>query len=258
MVARGGRRLFNLGAFYRSLLRAYGPQGWWPARTRFEVVVGAILTQNISWVRVEQALRNLRRGGFLSYKTMSRASHARLTRMLRPAGYYNQKAHRILGFLRVIRAEYDGRLENLLRQPAGRLRRRLLAITGVGPETADAIVLYAAGHPVFVIDAYTRRVLARHGVIRGDEPYEQVQRLMEDGCAGEEPDPAGRARMFNEYHALLVRVAKERCLKRVAHCDGCPLEEFLPHRAVLLPPPPCTVRRTTSRSGRRPSGIMEI
>ena len=258
MAARGGRRPPILRAIYLSLMRAYGPQGWWPARTRFEVVVGAILTQNISWARAEQAIRNLRREGLLSPAAMARAPLARLGRLLRPSGYYNQKARRLRGFLRVIETGYGGHLAALLRQPAARLRRRLLAISGIGPETADAIMLYAAGRPVFVIDAYTRRVLARHGLIRGDEPYEELQRIVQDGLAAGRPVPAGPTRMYNEYHALLVRVAKERCLKRVARCDGCPLKGLLPRGAARPWPPASPARRSRPLRGRRPSGILEI
>ncbi len=207
--------------YYRSLMKAYGPQGWWPARTPFEVIVGAILTQGVSWRNVEQAIGRLRQRGLLDPRAMRRAPRARIARLVRPAGYYNQKAAKLKAFLGFLWTDHAGDLGRCLRQPPEALRRQLLGIRGIGPETADAILLYAAGRPVFLVDAYTVRILSRHGLIAGDEPYDEVRRRLEAGLPRD-------AALYNEFHALLVRVAKERCLKRVAHCDGCPLARCLP------------------------------
>jgi endonuclease-3 related protein len=211
--------------YHRSLLKAYGRQGWWPARTPFEVIVGAILTQGVSWRNVELAIARLRRDGLLDPGAMRRAPRARLARLVRPAGYYNQKAAKLKAFLGFLWAEHGGDLRTCLSQPADILRRQLLGIRGIGPETADAIILYAAGRPVFVVDAYTVRILSRHGRLAGDEPYEEVRRRLEAGLPRD-------AALYKEFHALLVRVAKERCLKGLARCDGCPLS---PHLAAGSP-----------------------
>ncbi len=210
-----------LRSFYRALLKAYGHQGWWPARSRFEVIVGAILTQNVSWKNVERAVAALRRARILTPGRMRRAPFARLAAAIRPAGFYRQKARTLREFLDFLERSSGGSLDRLLRQPREALREQLLVLPGIGPETADSIVLYAGGHPSFVVDAYTRRILVRHRLLRGDDPYEAVRRLFESALP---PDAA----LYNEYHALLVRAAKERCLKRAPDCCGCPLEKYLP------------------------------
>ena len=214
-------RAASLPAYYRALERAYGPQGWWPGRSRFEVIVGAILTQNVAWSNVEKALRALRAAGLLESGRMESMPTERITRLIRPAGFYRQKARTLRGFLADVAAATGGNLERYLRLPVRALRSRLLAIRGIGPETADSILLYAAGRRVFVVDSYTRRILARHGLIRGDEPYEEVRRLLESSLPRS-------VRVYNEGHALLVRVAREHCRKGSALCRGCPLEPHLP------------------------------
>jgi endonuclease-3 related protein len=210
------RRLVRL---YWRLLARYGPQGWWPARTRFEVVVGAILTQNAAWVNVERALARLRAAGRLSPAGLAALPPARLGRLIRPSGTFRVKAARLGAFLRHLRRRHGGALGRLLRQPAAALRAELLGVPGIGPETADAILLYAAGRPVFVVDAYTRRILARHRVVPADAPYARVQALL---TAHLPQDPG----LFGEYHALLVRVAKEHC-RATPRCRGCPLRPDL-------------------------------
>jgi len=217
------RRLIRL---YDRLSRRYGPQGWWPGRSAFEVIVGAILTQGTAWVNVERAIARLRAAGALDVRRLHALPRGRLAGLVRPAGYFRVKAGRLRAFVRHVMRRHAGDLRQFLRQPASALRRALLAIPGIGPETADSILLYAAGRPVFVIDAYTRRILARHRIVAPDVGYAALQALV----MGNLPhDPA----LLNEYHALLVRVAKEHC-RATPRCEGCPL------RADLrgLPPAP--------------------
>jgi endonuclease-3 related protein len=208
-------------AWYRALHRAYGPQGWWPGRSRFEVVVGAYLTQNIAWTNVAIALARLRKARLLHPARMRRARVTVLARLIRSTGYYNQKARRLREFLRFIERRHGGSLDRLFRQPLPVLRRALLDLPGVGPETADSILLYAAKRPVFVIDAYTRRLLHRHGHLGGAQTYEDLRARFEKALPAD-------VRLYNEFHALIVRLAKERCRSGIPDCRGCPLEPFLP------------------------------
>ncbi len=203
---------------YQRLYEHFGPQHWWPARTPFEVAVGAVLTQNTNWANVERAIQNLRAAGVLSAKKMRALPLRRLERLLRPAGYFRVKAKRLRALLDWLIEECGGRLGTLKRRPTKELRESLLAVNGVGPETADSILLYALGRPVFVIDAYTRRVLARHGLAAGDEDYEVLRALFESALPR-------RVKLYNEYHALLVAVGKYHCGTR-PRCAGCPLERF--------------------------------
>jgi len=218
------RRLFRL---YDALLRRFGPQGWWPARSAFEVVVGAILTQSTAWVNVERAIAALRRAGGLRPGVLHRLPPRRLATLVHAAGSYRVKAGRLRAFLRHLARRHAGRLRRFLRQPAPVLRADLLSIPGIGPETADSILLYAAGRPVFVVDAYTRRILSRHRVVAADVGYAELQALLVDHLPR---DPA----LFNEYHALLVRVAKEYCRASVARCAECPLRFDLRGRPPRL------------------------
>lgn len=196
------------------MLDRYGPQDWWPAENRFEILVGAILTQNTSWAAVERALDNLRAAGALEgAESILNASPARLAGWLRPSGYFRIKAKRLRNLCAWFLAQ--GRFRRLSRLPTARLRAGLLGVSGVGPETADDILLYAFERPVFVVDAYTRRLFARLGWIGGGEPYEDLRSRLEGGLA---PDPA----LLNEYHALIVRHCKEVCRKRPV-CGQCPL-----------------------------------
>jgi len=210
----------KIRAFYKALFDAYGPQGWWPAETPFEVVVGAILTQNTAWKNVERAIENLKREGVLSAAALHALDTERLGETIRPAGYYRIKAGRLKNFIAVLVDGFGGDLDRLFALPTGPLRETVLGVSGIGPETADSIVLYAAGRPVFVVDAYTARILHRHGMVDSDATYEDLQSLMQ----GSLPDDVG---MLKEYHALLVEVGKRHCKKRAPECCGCPLRQYL-------------------------------
>lgn len=205
---------------YRKLLMHFGPQGWWPAQSAFEVIVGAILTQNTNWSNVEQALFRLKKAGVLHPAKLAALGPSRIASLIRPSGYYNVKARRLRGFLEFLRREYGNSLKKLGALEPAVLRSKLLSIDGIGPETADSIALYAFEKPVFVIDAYTRRILARHGFIKESDSYAQVQDMMMRSLRHD-------VRMFNEYHALFVRLAKEYCRKNNPRCAQCPLEEYL-------------------------------
>jgi endonuclease-3 related protein len=227
----------------------WGPQDWWPAYTRFEVIVGAFLTQNTAWTNVERALHRLRHEGVLNCDGIRRMPLAKLAGMIRSSGYFRQKARRLKTFVSYLDARYGGSLERMFAEPTDKLREELLALNGVGPETADSILLYAGGHPVFVVDAYTRRIFERHGLITTKTPYEELRCMVERAFQQEIPpatDPpptsllpgrrrhkfvirraAPAARAFDEFHALLVQAAKHHCLKAEARCAGCPLERFL-------------------------------
>jgi endonuclease III related protein len=216
-----GRALPELRLHYDALYQAYGPQHWWPGRTRFEVIVGAILTQSTSWSNVEQALRALRREKLLSPGALERISTPRLARLIRSSGYFQQKAEKLKAFVHFLRKEYGGSLDKLFAVPTRELREQLLSVRGNGPETADSILLYAGKHAVFVVDAYTRRILERHELAVGKQSYEQIQELFEHNL------PASVA-MFNEYHALIVHTGKHFCRKSGARCEECALRPFLP------------------------------
>jgi endonuclease-3 related protein len=213
----GGESGFLL-RIYQLLLRQYGPQGWWPGDTPFEVCVGAILTQNTNWRNVERAIANLREQGMLTAAGMNGAALHRLAEAIRPSGYYNVKSRRLKGFLEWLFLRYGGEVEGMLAGEWQPLRAELLAVPGIGPETADSILLYAAGKPTFVVDAYTRRLLARLGVMGEGSRYEEVRRYFMDRLPVDAP-------LFNEYHALVVRHAKERCRTRpqAVLCAGCGL-----------------------------------
>ena len=206
------RRLLRL---YDRLHRRFGAQGWWPGRSAFEVIVGTILTQSTAWVNVERAIGELRRAGVLAPRALVRVPPGRLARLVRASGFFRVKAGRLGAFVRHLERRYAGNLRRLLGRPAGELRAELLAIPGIGPETADSILLYAAGRPVFVVDAYTRRILSRHRIVPRDVDYARLQAVFMEHLPR---DPA----LYNEYHALLVRVAKEHCRAR-PRCEGCPL-----------------------------------
>jgi endonuclease III related protein len=205
---------------YQALLARHGPQGWWPARTPFEVAVGAILTQHTAWTGAARAVAALRARGLLAPRRLAARDAATLSALLRPAGTYRLKAQRLLDFTRWLLARFGGDFRAMRRAPLGPLRREVLAVPGLGPETADAILLYAAGRPVFVADAYTRRVLVRHGLLRREAGYEETRAFLEAHLPS---DPA----LFNEFHALLVAVAKTHC-RTIPRCEVCPLR-FDPH-----------------------------
>jgi len=231
-------------------MAAWGPQDWWPARTRFEVIVGAFLTQNTAWTNVERALRQLRAEGVLNLDGIRRTPQSKLARMIRSSGYFRQKAQRLKNFVNFVDTRYGGSLAKMFSRPTAELREELLSLNGVGAETADSILLYAGGHPVFVVDAYTRRVFERHGLITAKARYGEIRELVEQAFAADLPPsldlpPASPlpdrrrhkfltrqvapvAGVFDEFHALLVQTAKHHCLKAKANCKACPLEEFLP------------------------------
>jgi len=204
---------FSALRIYRQLHRAFGPQHWWPGDTPLEVAVGAVLTQNTAWANVERAIAVLKSRGLLSLDKLTRLSPRRLAPLIRSAGFHNIKARRLAAVLAWLQAQ--GGFAALDRTPTSRLRPLLLACHGVGPETADSILLYALNRPVFVIDAYTRRILSRYGLIAGNESYELLRRMFESSLPRS-------PRLYNEYHALLVRLAKVNCRTKPI-CETCPL-----------------------------------
>lgn len=237
----------QLRAYYRTLYRAWGPQHWWPARTPFEVIAGAYLTQNTAWRNVEKALQNLRGAGVLSMTGIRRIPRSRLEQLIRPAGYYRQKAARLKRFVEFVDRQYGGSLARMFSRSTAELRRQLLELDGVGPETADSILLYAGNHPIFVVDAYTRRILHRHGVLPANAPYDEIRQLFESALGTENsklasafhefahpPSPISQAprssvaQVYNDMHGLIVNVGKHYCAKKAPRCEQCPLQSFLP------------------------------
>jgi len=227
LLDSGGRRArVLLEGIYRRLYRAFGPQHWWPGKTPFEVMVGAILTQNTNWQNVERAITNLDRARLLDPVHLAAASPRRIASLIRPSGYFNVKARRLRAFLEWLRKYTDdGDLACFRRIPTARLRDELLAIPGIGPETADSILLYALKRPVFVVDAYTRRVLVRHGLVPRDASYDAIRSTFESHVRKS-------VKVYNEYHALIVRLGKEVCRPR-PQCGHCPLRRFLGPPVVL-------------------------
>jgi len=206
-----GLRKRVLMTLYQRLFDCYGPQYWWPAETAFEVMVGAVLTQNTAWINVERAIVKLKQAGKLELPALQGMRETRLARLIRPAGYFNVKARRLKHLCRWLTD--NGGIQALSGWPTPTLRQALLGVHGIGPETADDILLYAFARPVFVIDSYTRRLLQAHQLIRGDEPYEMLRTQIE---AALDPDVP----LYNEYHALIVRHAKEKCMSNedCVHC----------------------------------------
>jgi len=251
--------------YYHRLSRAWGPQHWWPAGSRFEVIVGAYLTQNTAWTNVERAMANLRRARVLSLAGIRAISLPQLEQLVRPAGYFRQKAARLKQFVAHLDANYGGSLRRMCARPTAELREELLSLNGIGPETADSILLYAANHPVFVVDAYTRRLVVRHRLLPEKARYEEIRALFESALSGGQSQkqhtrdtkdhtkgarearvpaahPPSRmstarrselAQRYNEMHALIVQVGKHYCHKRGPECSGCPLHRFLPSDSAL-------------------------
>lgn len=207
-----------LNTIYERLFNAFGPQRWWPAKTRFEVIVGAILTQNTNWGNVEKALNNLEKNRLLSPRALKDIPPKKLASLIRPAGYFNIKTKRLKSFISFLFDEYDGDLNKMRRKDLGLLRKKLLSVSGIGPETADSILLYALDKPVFVVDAYTKRILYRHNMILRNANYQDIQdlfmRLLDHDI-----------QLFNEYHALIVHLGKDFC-KPNPLCDQCVLHHF--------------------------------
>ena len=255
-------RTETIRAFYQTLFRAWGRQHWWPAQSHFEVVVGAFLTQNTAWTNVEKAMEQLRRARVLSLPGIRNTPLPRLEQLIRSAGYFRQKAARLKNFVAHLDERHAGSLHRMFARPTAELREELLALNGIGPETADSILLYAGQHPVFVVDAYTRRILDRHRILPSNAPYDDIRNLFEAAldtaefvsqCESELHAPAtnhrplatpegashppsristvprtATAQVFNEMHGLIVGVGKNFCLKSKALCDQCPLRVFLP------------------------------
>jgi endonuclease-3 related protein len=211
------RKTISLLDIYGRLFSAFGPQFWWPARTPFEVMVGAILTQNTNWGNVEKAIANLKTEDVLTPRRINDITLLRLSRLIRPSGFYNQKARRLKAFSRFLIDRYGGSIAKLRREETAKLREELLALDGIGPETADSILLYALGKPAFVVDAYTRRIFSRHGFLSEKRGYEDWQKLFTDNLPRD-------VSLYNEYHALIVRLAKTFCRVKPV-CGGCPLNE---------------------------------
>ncbi|MBI2913963.1 MAG: hypothetical protein HYY03_08590 [Chloroflexi bacterium] len=205
---------------YERLYAAYGPQHWWPGESPFEVIVGAVLTQSAAWPNVEKAIANLKAAGALSPQGLRRLREDGLARLVYPSGYFNAKARKLRAFVSLLFDRFGGDLDRLLAARAAELRPLLLATHGIGPETADSILLYAAGQPVFVVDAYTRRLFARLGLTPDRDTYDAWQRLFMDALPAAAP-------LFNEYHALIVRHGKDVC-RREPRCGGCPLLSICP------------------------------
>jgi endonuclease-3 related protein len=214
----------SLLLIYRRLLARGGHAGWWPGETPFEVCIGAILVQNTSWSNVEKALGRLRLRGLLEFAALDRLSAGRLAPLIRPSGTFRVKARRLRAFLDFLGARYGGRVEAMRHEEPRELRQALLSVRGIGRETADSVGLYAAGLPLFVVDAYTRRVFARLGLVSGDEPYDELQRFFASRLGANAP-------LFNDFHAQIVRLAKDVCRKR-PRCAACPLSGVCPRHGV--------------------------
>ncbi|HXX00141.1 MAG TPA: hypothetical protein VEJ00_02930 [Candidatus Acidoferrales bacterium] len=249
----------GLKCHFAALHRAYGAQHWWPAATPLEVAVGAILTQNTAWVNVERALASLRRAGKLSLQGLRSTPRRELAQLVRSSGYFRQKARSLHNFARFVARQYGGSLARMMKPKArpvepentGHLRRQLLALKGIGPETADAILLYAGGHPLFVVDAYARRIFERHGLFPARTSYDDIRSAVEQALAAMKPAAARDKRMGHrpsrmsrarrsplarklaEFHGLLVLAGKQHCFKNRPDCAHCPLKKFLPEDSRL-------------------------
>ena len=205
----------DLLKIYNKLESHFGPQNWWPADTPFEVVVGAILTQNTSWKNVERAIENLKNEGVLDIEGINRIPQKQLETLLVPSGFYKIKTKRLKHFIDFLFEKYDGNLDRLLSLEPVELREELLGINGIGKETADSIMLYAGDLPSFVVDAYTRRVFERLGILPKNAEYDEIKQLFEDNLPKD-------TKIYNEFHALIVVLAKDICKKKPI-CGKCPL-----------------------------------
>jgi endonuclease-3 related protein len=218
-------RLYDI---FNRLAAHFGPLHWWPAQTPFEVVIGAILTQNTAWRNVEYAIANLQAAGVLAPAALRAIERGELESLIRPAGFFRQKAERLQLFVEHLFARHGGELAALLAGPLEAVRAELLACKGMGPETADSILLYAGNRPSFVIDAYTRRLFTRLGLLHGNEGYESIRSLFMDNLPHETD-------LFNEYHALIVEECKVFCRKRTPLCPSCPLLACCPYGQAAVP-----------------------
>lgn len=215
---------------YDCLFAHFGPQHWWPGDSPFEVCVGAILTQNTAWSNVEKAIQNLKNAGLMNFESLSSVPIQRIAELIKPAGYFNIKAKRLRSFLDVVKKDF-GSFENLVdltnqrARHAVPLRDWFLSISGIGPETADSMTLYAFGVPTFVVDTYTKRLLVRHSLIDEEADYDQIKDYFESHLESD-------VKLFNEFHALIVRVGKEFCKKTEPKCKECPLGVFTAHSST--------------------------
>jgi endonuclease III related protein len=216
----------ELMRYYETMSAALGPMRWWPAETPFEVIVGAILTQSTAWGNVERAIGNLRSAGMLTPSAILSVRSSRLASLVRPSGYFRQKAKKLKAFVRFLRIEYEGSLDRMFQTPTLELREKLLSVHGIGPETADSILLYAGNHPVFVVDAYTHRIFGRHRITDGRPDYETVRSQFEAALPRQ-------PQLFNEFHALIVNTGKNWCRKSAPRCEDCPLRPLLPANSPL-------------------------
>jgi endonuclease-3 related protein len=207
----------NLRKIYHKLYQTFGPQHWWPGKTPLEIAIGAILTQNTNWGNVEKAIDNLKKQNALSVKAIHEMPVKKLSELIRPTGYFNIKAKRLKSFIDFLMNDYHGSMKKMKNEYLYLLREKLLSINGIGPETADSIILYALEKPVFVIDTYTKRVLSRHGIMNHEKSYDEFQELFYSTL---EKD----VKLFNEYHALFVRIGKTFCKKKKPLCELCPLK----------------------------------
>lgn len=198
------------------LLKYYGPRKWWPAESPFEVMIGAILTQNTNWKNVEQAIERIRGAGLMVPHLLHGCAPDYLAELIKPAGYFRVKTVRLKNFLKYFIDSYGGDIERMKRASLEKLREELLAVSGIGPETADSILLYALEKPIFVIDSYTKRILSRHALCAEDDCYDDLQAIFMDRLDSD-------VKLFNEYHALIVECCKEFC-RKVQLCEGCPLK----------------------------------
>lgn len=211
---------------YRKLFKAWGPQKWWPADSPFEVMIGAVLVQNTNWRNVERAIENLKSADALSPQKLLAIKLEELQELIRPAGYFRIKAQRLRSLVQFFEEEFGGRIAKMQAMPLAELRMKLLLVHGIGPETADSILLYAVGQPALVVDAYTLRVFARHGWVPHGTSYHPLQEYL----AAELPVDAAD---YKEFHALMVEVGKRHC-RKTPQCEGCPLRQLLPIGGVVV------------------------
>ena len=213
---------------YERLLNKFGPQQWWPGESPFEVMVGAVLVQNTAWRNVEHAIKNLHDAGVMEPKSLYVLAAEELAELIRPAGFFQVKAKRLRNLLEFVVEEYGGSLDAMFKTSLSTLREQLLAVNGIGPETADAILLYAGGLPTFVVDTYTHRILARHGWVGYESDYQEIKDYFESALPADAP-------LYNEYHALLVQAGKDYCKRTAPKCEACPLRDMLPVGGIVEP-----------------------
>ena len=217
----------TLDDIYQRLYDVYGPQKWWPAKSPFEVIVGAILVQNTAWNNAQLAIEKLREADLLTADRLYNVPVEELEKLIRSAGYYRMKARRLRNVLDYLHENYSGSVERFLDVDTETLRCELLSINGIGPETADSVLLYAAMRPVFVVDAYTNRVFKRHRWIDYDAGYDDIQSYFHSHLEASAP-------LYNEYHALIVKIGHLHC-RKTPQCEQCPLEEWIPGGGICLP-----------------------